>query len=124
MHGATTIVLGAGASRAVSYAHEADYASPLDADFFDLLQRLTVEAKGEDSEAVESVLRRVRNLPDEYWGTMERAFYTLHLRTYLAAKLDHQGLDDSAETLLAEFARAVQRLLRAAHGKRVCLHHQ
>jgi TFIIF-interacting CTD phosphatase-like protein len=61
------------------------YPSPLDSDFFDLLQRL--EPAQEDLEAVQSVLEQVSSLPQECWRSMERAFYTLHLRPYLAEKL-------------------------------------
>jgi hypothetical protein len=41
----TMLVLGAGASRAVSYAHQGEMLSPLDSDFFDLLQRLAGRRK-------------------------------------------------------------------------------
>jgi CHASE2 domain-containing sensor protein len=40
------LVLGAGASRAVSYAHLGQVPSPLDSDFFDLLQRLNPRKGG------------------------------------------------------------------------------
>src|SRR5262249_21654814 len=39
-HETATFVFGAGASRAVSYGRSTDMLSPLDRDFFDLLQRL------------------------------------------------------------------------------------
>jgi hypothetical protein len=47
------VVLGAGASRSVSYAHEREQPSPLDSDFFDLLNRL--EPHTEDIAAVQFV---------------------------------------------------------------------
>ena len=47
------VVLGAGASRSVSYAHEREQPSPLDSDFFDLLNRL--EPRTEDAGAVQFV---------------------------------------------------------------------
>jgi hypothetical protein len=43
--GRVTLVLGAGASRGVSYAHQGRIPSPLDGDFFDLLQRLELPAE-------------------------------------------------------------------------------
>src|SRR5437899_711099 len=86
--GRVGLVCGAGASRGVSYADQVDIQSPLDADFFDLLQR--VEAPAGDREAVQSVLRQVQRLPYECWRSMERAFYTLHLRAYLSAKLTEE----------------------------------
>jgi hypothetical protein len=117
-----TIVLGAGASRAVSYAHRGEILSPLDADFFDLLQRLT-DIEDPDRTAVESVLRQVDALSHGYRRSMERAFYTLHLAAYLERKLT--GADDESREhqLLEHFARAVQALLRKAHGKKICAHH-
>jgi len=41
------VVLGAGASRAVSYANEGHIPSPLDRDFRDLLTRLTFSGKSD-----------------------------------------------------------------------------
>lgn len=115
------IVLGAGASRAVSYADEAEVLSPLDADFFDLLQR--VEPPEGDKAAVNRVIRETQELPNEYWYSMERSFYTLHLRAFMSAKLtnDENCLD---ERVVKEFAQCVQVLLRKAHAKRTCVHHQ
>jgi len=43
----TTLLLGAGASRAVSYAGKRSTRSPLDADFFELLQRGETKDKDE-----------------------------------------------------------------------------
>src|ERR1700726_1242520 len=91
-HGSVTFVLGAGA-RAVSYARRTDVASPLDRDFFDLLQRL--QAKEKDDVAVRWVLGKILTLPFEYRRSLERAFYTLHLRSYLQRKLS--GTDESEE---------------------------
>ena len=126
------IVLGAGASRSVSYSHNSDYPSPVDADFFDLLQRRSVRADGSadiksaqlDIEAMNNVLARMKQLSPEYWHSMERAFYTLHLQAYMAEKLGHVGLDDSDERLLADFTRSIQALLRAAHQKERCSNHE
>jgi len=55
------VVLGAGASRGVSYAETCDIQSPLDTDFFDLLQR--VDAGSSDEQAVKSVVKQVQKLP-------------------------------------------------------------
>jgi hypothetical protein len=117
------VVLGAGASRGVSYAEECDIQSPLDADFFDLLQR--VEAGSSDEHAVQSVVKQAQKLPYDCWRSMERAFYTIHLRAYLDAKLTGDEYDDRPdERVIKEFAQAVQVLLRKAHAKRSCAHHK
>lgn len=78
------LVLGAGASRGVSYADKYDIQSPLDADVFDLLQR--VDAGSSDEQAVRSVVAQAQGLPYGFWRSMERTFYTIHLRAYLQAK--------------------------------------
>jgi hypothetical protein len=90
----TALVLGTGASRAVSHANLGGIPSPLDSDFFDLLQRL--EPHERDQNAVKTVLHwasepRHVNLRN----SMERLFYTLHLRSYIARKLfaNRQRLD-------------------------------
>jgi hypothetical protein len=114
-------VLGAGASRAVSYARTTDVPSPLDRDFFDLLQRL--EAKEKDEAAVGWVLEKMATLPFEYRRSLEKAFYTLHLRSYLRRKL--AGADNSEEeAVVSHFARAVVALLRKAHGTHTCENHK
>jgi len=118
----TIVVLGAGASRSVSYANKGGYPSPLDADFFDLLQR--VEAGEHDGPAVKSVLEHVRRLSPDHWRSMERAFYTLQLRAYLYEKLTGTSADTSDTEVVANFARCVQCLLRKAHGKDICSFHQ
>ena len=116
-----TFVLGAGASRAVSYARTTDVPSPLDRDFFDLLQRL--EAKEKDEAAIGWVLEKMATLPFEYRRSLEKAFYTLHLRSYLRRKL--AGADNSEEeAVVSHFARAVVALLRKAHGTHTCEHHK
>ncbi len=116
------LVLGAGASRSVSYAHEREQPSPLDSDFFDLLNRL--EPRPVDARAVHFVQRQIEALPLEYRHSMERSFYTLHLRAYLAEKLKATrswgALDDE---IVANFARCIEALLRAAHGKEFCTNH-
>ena len=118
------MILGAGASRGVSYAHVGEYPSPLDSDFFDLLQRMTPQLKpNKDDKAISFVLARLKSLPYEYRRSMERTFYTLQLRSYLQDKLTDVRPPFSDERIMAEFARAIQALLRKAHGKQVCAHH-
>jgi hypothetical protein len=118
--GRVTLVLGAGASRGVSYAHQGRIPSPLDGDFFDLLQRL--EPSDRDEPAVKFILHQCSTIADyELRRSMERALYTLHLRAYLREKLlGDPKAEHETELLVGNFARAVQSLLRAAHGKRVC----
>lgn len=118
-----TLVLGAGASRGVKYAHQGKVPSPLDGDFFDLLQRLE-PGNDIDEAAVDFVLRRCSNLQDfDLRKSMERMFYTLHLRSYVGHKLLSKNSEREVEELIGNFARAVQSLLRAAHGTRHCSHH-
>jgi hypothetical protein len=120
-HDPVTFVLGAGASRAVSYARTRDVLSPLDRDFFDLLQRLEPQEK--DEAAVEWVVKQMSTLPFEYRRSLEKTFYTLHLRSYLRRKLS--GADRTQEeAVLSHFARAVVALLRKAHGTRTCENHK
>jgi hypothetical protein len=97
--------------------------SPLDSDFFDLLQRL--EPNDADQPAVDFVLRQGSTAEDfELRKSMERMFYTLHLRAYLRQELLHErNTAQQTEEVIANFARALQSLLRSAHGKRKCEHH-
>jgi SIR2-like domain len=119
--GSATFVLGAGASRSVSYAGTTDVLSPLDRDFFDLLQRL--EPKEKDEAAVGWVVERMSNLPFDYRRSLERTFYTLHMRSYLRRKLS--GADRSEEEeVVGHFARAFVALLRKAHGLHTCDYHK
>lgn len=119
------VVLGAGASRSVSYKTEVKYLSPLDTDFFDLLQRRLVNANSKQiREAITRVLDRVAGLPYEYWRSMERSFYTLHLRAYLAAHFTDIAQEDTEEAVIGDFAVAIQALLRFAHEKNACSYHE
>src|SRR5437016_1855069 len=118
--GATTIVLGAGASRGVSYAHQGQMPSPLDSDFFDLLQRLAPFK--DDVEARSRVLDAVNRLPHEYRKSMEKSFYTLQLRAHLAEQW--AGAPKKDEEVIRDFARCIQALLRKAHAMKRCAHHQ
>ena len=119
------VVLGAGASRGVSYALEAKYPSPLDTDFFDLLQRRLVLAQSSEiRRSIGRVLDRMTTLPFDYWRSMERSFYTLHLRAYLGAKFGSESYEDTDNRVVEDFAVSVQALLRFAHEMNVCKHHQ
>lgn len=119
-HG-VTVVLGAGASRGVSYASKRPVFSPLDSDFIALLQQLTPSER--DQEAVDWVLKQAFSDQTRLWESMERFFYTLHMRAKIGETLFHSG-EISAAEVEARFARAIQSLLRAAHQKEVCKHHQ
>jgi hypothetical protein len=79
----TTLLLGAGASRAVSYAGKRSTRSPLDADFFELLQK--VETKDKDVTAVSELIQWILAVHSPVWNSMERTFYTLHMRTRMQA---------------------------------------
>jgi hypothetical protein len=119
---ATAAVLGAGASRSVSYANEREQPSPLDSDFFDLLKRL--EPRSDDAGAVQFVRAQIETLPLDYRRSMERSFYTLQLRAYMAEKLKaSQNSGPSDDEVVANFARCIQALLRSAHGKEFCKNH-
>ena len=120
------LVLGAGASRGVSYAKTRDIPSPLDRDFFDLLQRL--DPNGKDEQQIDRTLRWVQQLPIEYWRSMEKSFYTLHLRAYMRDKLNRpaQGklIPKDDEDVVSTFVIAIGALLRAAHGTETCDFHR
>ena len=119
----TVVILGAGASRGVSYEHLSSLPSPLDGDFFDLLQRL--DPRIGDRKAVKNVLEAVSGLSREYWGSFEQAFYTLQMRAYLSRKLKVGGSFDSDSTVVTNFALCVHALLREAHGKKSkCRYHE
>src|ERR1019366_5230341 len=119
----TVVVLGAGASRGVSYADNSSFPSPLDYDFFDLLQRLNPRTG--DLKAVKDVLEDVAVLPREYWRSFERAFYTLQLRAYLSEKLRFAGPYKQDTRVVTDFALCIHALLREAHGKKTrCEYHE
>lgn len=120
------LVLGAGASRGVSYARTREIQSPLDRDFFDLLQRLDPHIK--DAESVKKTLSWVEQLPFENWRSMELSFYTLHLRAYIGEKLATAAarptLRPDDKEVVSSFVTATGALLRAAHGTETCEFHQ
>jgi len=119
-----TVVLGAGASRDVSYAYQLDNytPSPLDTDFFNILQR--IDAKDKDRDAVNKVLKAVRALPYDCWRSLERAFYTLHLRAVMEEELSDALPTGKDRRVVEQFTRCLQAVLREAHGSKFCQHHQ
>jgi hypothetical protein len=117
----TVVVLGAGASRGVSYASRAEIPSPLDRDYFDLLQRF--KHSRNDERAVSNVVKWTQGLPFEYWRSMEQSFYTLQSKSYLARKLNIKGTFPSDADIVTAYVNATGALLRAAHGKRSCDYH-
>ncbi len=118
----TTLLLGAGASRGVSYADKRSIQSPLDSDFFELLQK--VEAKEKDEAAVSELIQWILAADNPIWNSMERTFYTLYLRARMQEVLfPAEPLEGSVERLLNCFTRAVDTLLRKAHGTQSCEHH-
>lgn len=116
-------VLGAGASRNVHYnAGRMPIESPLDFDFFDILQRL--EPRKQDQKAVEETLKQVETLPYDCWRSLEKAFYTLHLEAVMRSRLESQINQITPAEVVRLFVRSFQALLRAAHGKHFCVHHR
>lgn len=126
VHEVRTIILGAGASRVVSYAHLVPMFSPLDGDFYDLLQRLEAPHDPEDAAAVEDILSRAKQ--GDLWESMERMFYTLDLRCSMEDMLFPNGpRAKRADEFRRRFARSVQVLLKAAHAPDTmmeCQHHE
>src|SRR2546426_403676 len=117
-----TLVLGAGASRAVSYAKKRSIRSPLDSDFFELLQK--IEPKAKDEPAVSELVQWVLAAGEPIWSSMERTFYTLHLRARMSEVLfPAERLEANVQRLLNCFTRSVDALLREAHGTESCDHH-
>jgi len=130
-----TVVLGAGASRDVLYVQRDTTAgydpgptmlSPLDRDFFDLLQQLEAHTPdGPDRESMRRVIHRVLSWEGEaIWRSMEKTFYSLHVSTVLEHKLFlPQVSPDPATQLVNDFLRCIRALLREAHGTRACDRH-
>ena len=115
-------MLGAGASRGVSYARPNSFPSPLDSDFFVLLPRL---GPGKYSDAVSRVQGWRRELPTDSRDSMERAFYTLQSRAYFLEKLvPHEVPDPKDELVVSSFATCITALLREAHGTNKCKYHE
>ena len=117
-----TVVLGAGASRGVSYSHLRELPSPLDSDYFDLLQRLQPQA--EEREAIDFVLKQVAELPPDFGRSMERTFYTLHLQSFLRRKVSGSTDKSSEARIVGAFAQATEALLQESHGESTCDYHK
>lgn len=115
------VLLGAGASRGASYAGKMQIPSPLDRDYFDLLQRF--KHSQHDDAAIRNVVKWTQDLSFEYWRSMEQSFYTLQSRSYLAKKLKIKGTFPSDADVVTAFVNATGALLRAAHGKKSCDYH-
>src|SRR5208337_3392097 len=130
-----TVILGAGASRDVSYAGGGEgcvggdlgpkMPSPLDSDFFDLLQQLEAQMKdGAAKEAMKRIVERVLSWRgDPLWKSMEKMFYSLHVSAVLEQKLFGPKLPDPARKLANDFLLSIRALLNEAHGTRVCNNH-
>ena len=118
-----SLILGAGASRSVSYAKKRPLPSFLDNDFFELLQKL--EAQRKDKSAVTELIEYVLKLSSEAtWLSMERTFYTLHNRLQMSELLfGNKSQLPSVAHFLDRFTVAVDALLRAAHGQESCSFH-
>ena len=131
-----TVILGAGASRDVSYAsgqtRAADdlgpsMSSPLDRDFFDLLQQL--EALTEEGATKVSMRRIIEKVliwkGEAIWQSMEKMFYSLHVSAVLEYLLFHTDESpDLGRQLVIDFLVSMRALLKEAHGTRACEKHQ
>lgn len=118
------MVLGAGASRSVSYASKMNILSALDADFFELLQRLRSSASPKDVDHIEFVIKQgLSDSSERLWQSFERLFYTVWYRAQIRQWLfSNDGLPHP-QVVEEHFARSIQALLRAAHGREVCSRH-
>ena len=121
------IVLGAGASRGVSYADTASVRSPLDSDFFDLLEQLQDpdDFPEKDPSKVRQLLQWQKSLPKESQNSFERAFYTLQTKAYLLENFTSKSETKPRDVEIVEaFATSVNALLRKAHTTRTCDYHK
>lgn len=117
-----TAVLGAGASRGVSY-RDATFPSPLDFDFFDLLQRLP--ANENDKQAIAFVLTQAMQGPERLWDSLEKCFYTLVIRAQTRKVIfGEQDGNSDEEAIRDYFSVVIHALLRAAHKKMACTSHR
>jgi len=122
MHRRITVILGAGASRAASYARNKPIRSPLDSDVFELLQKLEPRAK--DEPAISELIPWILASAEPIWNSMERTFYTLHVRARMSEVLfSDQNIEATSSKLLNCFTRSINALLREAHGTELCDFH-
>jgi hypothetical protein len=105
--------------------------SPLDSDFCDLLLRLDVRFKNKKLQdriykAKDYIIERaLGGSGDNLWNSMERLFYSLHVRETMRRMIEPRKHGaDSVKELEDNFATAIQALLRAAHGTQQCEFHQ
>jgi len=118
-----SIILGAGASRGVSYAEQRSMPSPLDGDFFDLLQRL--DTRRRFGSAVSFVIERCLERPeDRLWQSMEQLFYSMYLRATIGDVINDKPSERRRREVIKKFTRALEVLLREAHGKASCDYHK
>src|SRR5947209_2336975 len=117
-HASIAVILGAGASRGVSYRHQ-NFASPLDTDFFDLLQRLP----GARHDDIQYILRQASNHSEYVWESLEKCFYTLENRAHTRTRF-FNSTEDSRERIHSSFVNSIHSLLGAAHAGKHCDHHQ
>ena len=90
--------------------------------FLNLLQKL--EPKAKDEPAVSELIQWVLAAGDSIWKSMERTFYTLHMRAQMSEVLfPAQRLEVNVSRLLNCFTRSINALLREAHGTESCDHH-
>jgi hypothetical protein len=81
---------------------------------------------GAAKESVRRVIKRVMSYKGEpLWQSMEKMFYTLHVRAVLDYTLLHgsKGPDPGHE-LVQDFLASIRALLSEAHGTRACERHQ
>jgi len=132
-----TVILGAGASRDVSYDtgvirsgrdHRSWIPSPLDFDFFDLLQRLEARTEpGTARESIRGIIKKIVNFEGEQplWQSMERAFYNLHERAVLDYQLFRAAKGpDLGHELIEDFLASIRALLDEAHGEQISDNHR
>jgi hypothetical protein len=101
--------------------------SPLDSDFFDLLQRLEARTgPGAAKDSMQRIVRKVVNYKGKpLWQSMEKMFYSLHVRAVLDYTLFHAAKGtDSGHKLIEDFLVSIRALLSEAHGTRACDNHQ
>lgn len=132
-----TVILGAGASRAVSYREGGEgcsggdfgpkMPSPLDSDFFDLLQQIEAQTEeGATREAMKRIICKALHWRgDPLWQSMEMMFYSLHVSAVLEYLLfDTDTSLDLGREVVEDFLASIRALLAEAHGSRASVKHQ
>ena len=102
--------------------------SPLDSDFFDLLEQLQDpdDFPEKDPSKVRQLLQWQKSLPKESQNSFERAFYTLQTKAYLLENFTSKSETKPRDVEIVEaFATSVNALLRKAHTTRTsCDYHK